>query len=74
MCICQSELLELMKANSEDAQDHLHARTCQRETEKGRVKSLEKTLNGHVETTRYANTRKLCIYNMQECLDVMKIQ
>ena len=34
-------------ANSEDAQDHLHAKTCQREARKGRARSLGKTLNAH---------------------------
>ena len=44
-------MLELRIANSEDAQDHLHAITCQREAKKGRAKSLGKSLNGHEETT-----------------------
>ena len=57
-------MLELRKANSEDAQDHLHAKTCQREAKKGRARSLGKSLNGH-EDHKYANTKILCIYNMQ---------
>ena len=51
-------MLELRKPNSEDAQDHLHAKTYQRETKKGRARSMGKSLNGHVETTRYANTKR----------------
>ena len=58
-------MLELMIGNSKDAQDHLHARTCQREANKGRARSLGKTLNRH-EDHRYANTRRLCIYNMMK--------
>ena len=40
-------MLQLRKANFEDAQDHLHAKTYQREAEKGRARSLGKSLNGH---------------------------
>ena len=59
-------MLELRIGNSEDAQDHLHARTYPREVRKGRASSLGKSLNGH-EDHKYANTRILCIYNMMKC-------
>ena len=35
-------MLELRIANSEDAKDHLHARTYQREAKKGESKELGK--------------------------------
>ena len=59
-------LLELRKANSEDAKDHLHARTCQREAKKGRARSLGKSLNGHEreETTDMLTDNVLTIYEM----------
>ena len=40
-------MLELMKSNSEDAQDHLRAKTCQREAKEERSLSKRKTLSGH---------------------------
>ena len=64
-------MLELMKANSEDAQDHLHAKYLSKGNREGGLRSLGKTLNGHVETIRYANTRRLCIYNMLNNLITM---
>ena len=63
-------MLELMKANSEDTQDHLHAKTCQREAEKGKARSLGKSLNGHVETTDM-QTQKDYVFTICNVIHVM---
>ena len=63
-------MLELRKVNFEDAQDHLHARTCQREAKKGRARSLGKSLNGHEETTeicKHKNDMYLQYENVIQC-------
>lgn len=49
-------LLELMKSNFEDAHDHLHAKTYQREANERRAWSKGKILNIH--ERKYENTRK----------------
>ena len=40
-------MLELRMGNSEEAKDHLHARTCQREAKRGEQGAWDKSLNGH---------------------------
>ena len=51
-------MLELMKSNSEDSQDHVHANNLSKGSQWRKSKELGKNRKRTWERTRYANTRK----------------
>ena len=54
----EEDVLELMKSNSEDSQDHLHENNLSKGSQGRKILELRKTLNGH-EREKYANTKNL---------------